>query len=81
MRPRILVMDEETSHLDMRTEAQVSQNILALGVTRNIVAHHPNTMRSAGRVVKLLDGRVVTPDVLPEIDFRTDRATREAAEY
>jgi ATP-binding cassette subfamily B protein RaxB len=80
-RPRILVMDEATSHLDVRTEAQVSQNIAALGVTRIIVAHRPNTIRSADRIVKLLDGRVVTADVLPEIDFRMDRATREAAAY
>jgi ATP-binding cassette subfamily B protein RaxB len=37
--PRVLVMDEATSHLDVATETEVSRHIAALGITRIIVAH------------------------------------------
>lgn len=57
--PRILVMDEATSHLDVATETKVSRHIAALGITRIIVAHRPQTINSADRVVKLERGRSV----------------------
>ncbi|WP_423960619.1 peptidase domain-containing ABC transporter, partial [Bradyrhizobium sp.] len=49
--PRVLVMDEATSHLDVATETRVSHHIAALGITRIIVAHRPQTIASADRVV------------------------------
>jgi ATP-binding cassette subfamily B protein RaxB len=55
--PRVLVMDEATSHLDVATETKVSRHIAALGITRIIVAHRPQTIASADRVVKLERGR------------------------
>jgi ATP-binding cassette subfamily B protein RaxB len=57
--PRVLVMDEATSHLDVATETEVSRHIAALGITRIIVAHRPQTIQSADRVVKLDRGRSV----------------------
>jgi ATP-binding cassette subfamily B protein RaxB len=57
--PRILVMDEATSHLDVATETRVSRHIAALGITRLIVAHRPQTISSADRVVRLERGRSV----------------------
>jgi len=57
--PRVLVMDEATSHLDVATETRVSRHIAALGITRIIVAHRPQTINSADRVVKLDRGRSV----------------------
>jgi ATP-binding cassette subfamily B protein RaxB len=57
--PRVLVMDEATSHLDVATETRVSRHIAALGITRIIVAHRPQTISSADRVVKLDRGRSV----------------------
>jgi ATP-binding cassette subfamily B protein RaxB len=57
--PQVLVMDEATSHLDVATETIVSRNIAALGITRIIVAHRPQTISSADRVVKLDRGRSV----------------------
>jgi len=53
------VMDEATSHLDVATETRVSRHIAALGITRIIVAHRPQTISSADRVVKLDRGRSV----------------------
>lgn len=52
-RPRILVMDEATSHLDVETEKQVNLNVASLRMTRIIVAHRPETIRSADRVIDL----------------------------
>lgn len=57
-RPRILVMDEGTSHLDVATEAHVNASVAALGLTRIIVAHRPETIASADRVLVFEAGQV-----------------------
>lgn len=51
--PRILFMDEATSHLDVNSEFVVNQNIQHLKMTRVIVAHRPETVASAGRQIQL----------------------------
>jgi ATP-binding cassette subfamily B protein RaxB len=51
--PRILVMDEGTSHLDVANEAAVSAALAALPITRIVIAHRPETIASADRVVEL----------------------------
>lgn len=51
--PRILFMDEATSHLDVVNESMVNGNIKQLDITRVIVAHRPETVRSAGRQINL----------------------------
>jgi ATP-binding cassette, subfamily B, bacterial CvaB/MchF/RaxB len=51
--PRILFMDEATSHLDVIYEAVVNQHIQQLSVTRVLVAHRPETVASAGRQISL----------------------------
>lgn len=64
-RPSILFLDEGTAHLDVRVEAMVSASIAKLGITRVIIAHRPETIRTADRVVALVDGKaleVVNPD-------------------
>lgn len=48
-RPKILFMDEGTSHLDTAIEAKVNAAIKTLGLTRVIIAHRPETIASAGR--------------------------------
>lgn len=59
-RPKILFLDEATSHLDTEAEREISQTIRALRLTRIIVAHRPETIASADRVIRLANGRVVT---------------------
>ena len=54
--PRILVLDEATSHLDMAREHSVNEAVRALKLTRIIVAHRAETIATAGRVITL-DGR------------------------
>ena len=57
-RPRILLLDEATSALDVDHERLVNQQIRKLNLTRVIVAHRPETIASASRVVVLHEGRV-----------------------
>jgi ATP-binding cassette subfamily B protein RaxB len=58
-RPSILLLDEATSHLDVRRERAVSAAIKATSMTRIIVAHRPETIRSADRVIALDQGKIV----------------------
>lgn len=58
-RPRILLLDEATSALDVERERVVNQHVRQLELTRVIVAHRPETIASASRVIVLSsDGRV-----------------------
>ncbi|KWS35529.1 peptidase domain-containing ABC transporter [Pseudomonas syringae] len=57
-RPQLLFLDEATSHLDITREAAVNQALETLNITRIIVAHRPETIRSADRVVALANGRI-----------------------
>ncbi len=51
--PSVLLLDEATSHLDVANERNVNASIKATQVTRIIVAHRPETIRSADRVIVL----------------------------
>jgi ATP-binding cassette, subfamily B, bacterial CvaB/MchF/RaxB len=57
-RPAVLFLDEATSALDVDREREVNQAIKVLQLTRIIVAHRPETIASASRVVVLHDGHV-----------------------
>jgi len=57
-RPKILLLDEATSALDVDRERLVNQAVKQLRLTRVIVAHRPETIASASRVIVLKDGRV-----------------------
>ena len=57
-RPRLLVLDEGTAHLDTEHEKQVIGAVAALGITRIIIAHRSETVAAADRVVKLVQGRI-----------------------
>lgn len=52
-RPRILFLDEATSHLDVETERRVLRNIAALHLTVVSVAHRPDAIALAGQVISL----------------------------
>ena len=51
--PRILALDEATSHLDVIRERLVNEAIRQLKLTRLIIAHRPETIASADRVIIL----------------------------
>lgn len=54
--PDALFLDEATSHLDVSRERSINEAIRDMAVTRVIVAHRPETVASADRVVILRDG-------------------------
>ncbi|ANJ25630.1 hypothetical protein ATC03_01485 [Agromyces aureus] len=56
--PRILLMDEATSHLDARTEYEVCRNLATLECTRVVIAHRLSTIVDADRILYLQNGRV-----------------------
>jgi ATP-binding cassette subfamily B protein RaxB len=58
--PRILILDEATSHLDITREAKVNEALRRMKVTRLVVAHRPETIASADRVVVLRGGTITS---------------------
>lgn len=57
-RPKVLALDEATSHLDVANEARVSEALEQLSLTRIVVAHRPETIANARRLVILQHGKV-----------------------
>ena len=57
--PRLLFLDEATSHLDTHGEQLVNAAIRELQLTRIIIAHRPETIASADRILVMHQGRIV----------------------
>jgi ATP-binding cassette subfamily B protein len=59
--PRILVLDEATSNVDIHTEGRIEEGLrrLLAGRTAIVIAHRLSTIRQAGRIVVLEHGRIV----------------------
>jgi ATP-binding cassette subfamily B protein len=59
--PRILVLDEATSNVDLRTEGRIEAGLrrLLAGRTAIVIAHRLSTIRQAGRIIVLDQGRIV----------------------
>ncbi|MDP5458813.1 peptidase domain-containing ABC transporter [Alishewanella sp. SMS8] len=58
-KPKILFMDEATSHLDVQLEHYVNQAIKQLNMTRIIIAHRPETILNAAQIYLLQDGQLL----------------------
>ena len=56
--PKLLALDEATSHLDLINEKMITQRLDALKVTRIMVAHRPETVANADRVIFVANGSV-----------------------
>ena len=64
-KPKLLFLDEATSHLDVMRERQVNEAVKRLALTKVIVAHRPETIASAGRVLVMEQGRIAQ-DLRPQ---------------
>jgi ATP-binding cassette subfamily B protein len=58
--PRILILDEATSNVDVRTEKTIEKGLerLLAGRTAIVIAHRLSTIRRAARIVVLEHGRI-----------------------
>jgi ATP-binding cassette, subfamily B, bacterial len=58
--PRILILDEATSNVDVRTERTIEKGLerLLAGRTAIVIAHRLSTVRRAGKIVVLEGGRI-----------------------
>ena len=58
--PRILILDEATSNVDVRTERAIEAGLerLLAGRTAIVIAHRLSTIRNADRIAVLEDGRI-----------------------
>jgi ABC-type multidrug transport system fused ATPase/permease subunit len=71
--PRILILDEATSNVDVRTERTIEKGLerLLTGRTAIVIAHRLSTIRRAGKIVVMEGGRIAeqgTHDELIEAD-------------
>ena len=57
-KPQLLFLDEATSHLDMERERLVNEAVKRLELTRVIIAHRPETIASADRVLIMQSGAI-----------------------
>lgn len=58
--PRILILDEATSHLDVLRESAINKSLSRLTITRVVVAHRRETIDAAERVITLRDGVIIS---------------------
>lgn len=71
-KPKILILDEATSHLDVFKERLINQHIRQMQITRIIVAHRPETILQCEQIYQLFRGSVQT--ITPE-QFRKECAS------
>jgi ATP-binding cassette subfamily B protein len=59
--PKILILDEATSHLDSRSEALIQEalEVLMQGRTSLVIAHRLSTVRAADQILVIDDGEIV----------------------
>jgi ATP-binding cassette subfamily B protein RaxB len=57
--PGLLLLDEATSHLDVANERKINKSLAMLPVTRIVIAHRPETISAAERVIEMRDGEIV----------------------
>ena len=56
-KPKILFLDEATSHLDAENERIINQALKQLNITQVMVAHRTETINMADRVIRLVENK------------------------
>src|SRR5256885_7366231 len=73
--PRVLVLDDPLSAVDVHTEREIEQALASVlrGVTALVVVHRPSTLALADRVVLLEGGRVAAAGTHSQLLRSSDR--------
>ncbi|MFI8215716.1 ABC transporter ATP-binding protein [Streptomyces sp. NPDC085932] len=74
VRPRVLVLDESTAHLDNTGDAQLADALREEGRTTIVIAHRPATIRRADRIAVLDQGRITEEGTWQELTSRPGSA-------
>lgn len=77
-KPRILFLDEATSHLDVQRERIVNEAVRRLTLTKLIVAHRPETVASADRILVMRGGKIAR-EISAQPTAETSAATHASA--
>ncbi|GHH91519.1 ABC transporter ATP-binding protein [Streptomyces capillispiralis] len=73
-RPRVLVLDESTAHLDNAGDARLAAALDAPGRTTLVIAHRRATIRRADRIAVLEDGRITEEGTWDDLTGRPGSA-------
>ncbi|MEL7041547.1 MAG: ATP-binding cassette domain-containing protein [Pseudomonadota bacterium] len=76
--PRLLVMDEGTSALDVLTERRINEALKELSITRIIAAHRPETLAAADKVIALHKGQLKQVEFKPRPVSVTDKDSEQS---
>ncbi len=66
--PKILFLDESTAHLDVVLEKKININISKFNLTRIVIAHRPETINFAQRVILVTKDGCFDQDIKPKKD-------------
>ncbi len=58
--PKVLLLDEATSHVDLPREHAINNALRSLDMTRIVIAHRPETLAAADRVIVISNGTVAS---------------------
>ncbi len=64
-KPGFLLLDEATSHLDVESEIIISQTLRQTGIPVLLIAHRPETLGSADRILQLDNGKLIPLNMRP----------------
>ena len=81
--PRILILDEATSGIDVRTEAMLQEAVaqVVAGRTSFVVAHRLSTVRGADKILVVKEGRIVEKGTPRELLAREGDYSRMYEEF
>jgi ATP-binding cassette, subfamily B, bacterial CvaB/MchF/RaxB len=78
-KPRFLLLDEYTSHLDFNTEALVQQSINALGCGRFIITHRQHSLSEGDEIRIMFGGKLLTQEEVRVLQAKQEAELAEQA--